>query len=57
MAANANVAAPVDASAAANIASMGSHATAFSDQTAIITQHLDGVNAHATANQTASISQ
>jgi hypothetical protein len=57
VAANANVAAPIDASAGANIASIDSHATAVSEQTAIINQHLDGADAEATANQDANIQQ
>lgn len=57
VAANANIAAPIDASVAANIASVGSQAIAIADQTAIITQSLDGVTAEATADQTAEIVQ
>ena len=57
VAANANVAAPIDASVAANIASVGSEAIAVADQTAVITQNLDGVTAEATAAQTAEVIQ
>jgi hypothetical protein len=57
VAANANVAAPIDASASANVASVDSTSTAVSDQSALISQHLDGVTADATANQTANVSQ
>ena len=57
VAANANVAAPIDAAAAANIGAINSEATAVADQTAIITQQLDGVTAHATAAQDAEITQ
>lgn len=47
VAANANVAAPIDASAGANVLSVGSTAQALSDQGALINQ---GVHADATAN-------
>jgi hypothetical protein len=57
VAANANVAAPIDASASANIASIDSTSTAVSDQTALISQHLDGVTAEATAAQNADVTQ
>ena len=57
VAANANVAAPIDASASANVASVDSTSTAVSDQSALISQHLDGVTADATANQTANVAQ
>jgi hypothetical protein len=57
VAANANVAAPIDASASANIGSIDSSSTAVSDQTAIVSQHLDGVTAEATANQSADVAQ
>jgi hypothetical protein len=56
VAANANVAAPIDASVAANVGSVDSVATAISQQDAIITQHVDA-NADATADQTSSITQ
>jgi hypothetical protein len=57
VAANANVAAPISAAASANVGSIGSEAIAISDQTAIISQTLDNVTAHATAAQTADILQ
>lgn len=57
VAANANVAAPIDAAVAANIGSVGSEATAVSQQTAIINQDLDGVTAEATADQDSEITQ
>ena len=56
MAANANVAAPIDAAVAANIASVGSEATAVADQDSVIIQELDGT-AIANANQDATIGQ
>ena len=49
MAANANVAAPIDAAAAANVLSVGSSAQALADQGAMITQ---GIVGDATANAT-----
>jgi hypothetical protein len=57
VAANANVAAPIDASVGANVASIGSDATAIADQTGSINQHLDGVTAEANADQTSDITQ
>lgn len=57
VAANANVAAPIDAAVAANIGSTDSEATAVAQQTAIISQDLDGVTADATADQTSDIKQ
>ena len=57
VAANANIAAPIDAAVAANIGSVGSEATAVSQQTAIINQDLDGVTAEATADQDSTIQQ
>lgn len=57
VAANANIAAPIDAAVAANVGSVGSEATAVSQQTAIINQDLDGVTAEATADQDSSITQ
>jgi hypothetical protein len=57
VAANANVAAPIDAAVGANVASIDSSATAVADQDAIINQDLDGVTAHATADQDAQITQ
>jgi hypothetical protein len=56
VAANANVAAPIDASVAANVGSIDSTATAISQQDAIITQDVDA-NAEATAEQTSTITQ
>ena len=56
VAANANVAAPIDASVAANVGSVDSAATAISQQDAIITQNLDAT-ADATADQTSTITQ
>ncbi|MFB9239168.1 hypothetical protein ACFFWC_27165 [Plantactinospora siamensis] len=57
VAANANVAAPIDAGASANIASIDSHSTAIAEQTAIISQHMDGVTADALADQHSQIDQ
>jgi hypothetical protein len=51
------VAAPIDASVAANIGSIDSSATAVAQQTAIVTQDLDGVDATATAAQDATVTQ
>ena len=56
VAANANVAAPIDAAVAANVGSIGSEATAISQQDAIITQDIDA-NATATADQQSDITQ
>jgi hypothetical protein len=56
VAANANVAAPIDAAVAANVGSIDSTATAISQQDAIITQDVDA-NAEATAEQTSTITQ
>jgi len=56
VAANANVAAPIDASVAANVLSAGSVASASADQDSIIIQDLDGV-AQAEATQDAEIDQ
>jgi hypothetical protein len=56
VAANANVAAPIDASVAANVGSIDSTATAISQQDAIITQDVDA-NAEATADQQSTITQ
>jgi hypothetical protein len=56
VAANANVAAPIDAAVAANIGSIGSEATAISQQDALITQDIDA-NAEATAAQQSGITQ
>jgi hypothetical protein len=57
VAANANIAAPIDAAVAANVGSVGSEATAVSQQTALINQDLDGVTAEATADQDSTIQQ
>jgi len=57
VAANANVAAPIEAAVSANVGSIGSSSVAVAEQTAIITQHLDGVTAEAIADQTSDISQ
>ena len=57
VAANANVAAPIDAAVAANIGTIGSEAVAVANQTAIITQTLEDVTAHATADQDADVDQ
>ena len=56
VAAQANVAAPIDASAAANVGSIDSVAAASSDQDALITQHITG-DATATADQQSTIQQ
>ena len=42
VAANANVAAPIDAAVSANIGSIDSDAVAVAQQDAIISQHIDG---------------
>jgi hypothetical protein len=51
------VAAPIDAAVAANVGTIGSQAVAIADQTAIITQRLEDVTAHATVDQDAEIDQ
>lgn len=56
VAANANAAAPIDASASANVGTINSDAVALSDQTAIIHQELDAT-ATANAEQTADVNQ
>ena len=56
VAANANVAAPIDAAVAANVGSVDSEATAVAQQDAIINQTIDGT-AEATADQQSDISQ
>jgi hypothetical protein len=56
VAANANVAAPIDASVAANVGSIDSTATAISQQDAIITQDVNA-DAAATADQRSTITQ
>lgn len=57
VAANANVAAPVDAAVSANVGSIDSQVTGVADQTAIISQNMDGVIANATADQQSDINQ
>src|SRR5829696_1854151 len=57
VAANANVAAPIDAAVSANIGTIASQSTAVADQTALISQDLDGVSAEATADQKADVTQ
>jgi len=56
VAANANVAAPIDAAVAANIGSIDSQAYAISDQSATISQHIDGA-ANAAAGQQSDLQQ
>jgi hypothetical protein len=56
VAANANVAAPIDAAVSANVGSVGSEATAISQQDAIINQNIEGA-AEANAEQTSDIQQ
>jgi hypothetical protein len=56
VAANANVAAPISASVAANVGSVDSDAIAFTQQDAVITQHLEG-SATANAVQDSAIDQ
>ncbi|MDQ0800117.1 peptidoglycan-binding protein [Arthrobacter sp. SLBN-112] len=56
VAANANVAAPIDAAVAANIGSIDSQSYAISDQSATISQHIDGA-ADATAGQQSNLQQ
>lgn len=56
VAANANVAAPIDAAVAANIGSIDSQAYAISDQSATISQHIDG-EANASADQQSNLQQ
>jgi hypothetical protein len=56
VAANANVAAPIDAAVAANVGSVGSEATAVAQQDAIITQDIDA-DATANADQQSDIQQ
>ena len=56
MAANANVAAPIDAAVAANIGSIDSDAAALAQQDAIIVQDIDA-DANATTDQSSDISQ
>ncbi len=56
MAANANVAAPIDAAVGANVGSVGSDAIAVSQQDAIINQDITG-SADATSDQASDIKQ
>ena len=56
VAANANVAAPIDAAVAANVGSVDSDAVALAQQDAIINQNIEG-SAEATSDQTSDISQ
>ena len=56
MAANANVAAPIDAAVAANVGSVDSEAIAVADQDAVINQNIEGL-AEADADQESDISQ
>lgn len=56
VAANANVAAPINAAGSANVLSMGSEAQALGDQGAMITQNIEG-DATATADQTSDLDQ
>ena len=56
MAANANVAAPIDAAVAANVGSVDSEAIAVADQDAVINQNIEG-SAEANADQESDISQ
>lgn len=56
VAANANVAAPIDAAVSANVGSIGSEATAIAQQDAVINQSIEGA-AEANADQTSDIDQ
>ena len=56
VAANANVAAPIDAAVAANVGSVDSDAVALAQQDAIINQNIEG-SAEATSDQSSDISQ
>ena len=56
MAANANVAAPIDAAVGANVGSVGSDAVAVSQQDAVINQDITG-EANATSDQASGIEQ
>lgn len=56
VAANANVAAPIDAAVSANVGSIGSEATAIAQQDAVINQTIEGA-AEANADQTSDIQQ
>jgi hypothetical protein len=57
VAANANVAAPIDAAVAANVGSDHAVAEALAPQEVNISQHLDNVEANATAQQDAKVDQ
>jgi len=57
VAANGNVAAPIDAAVGANIGSEGATAEAVAPQEIDVTQNLDHVTADATATQDANVSQ
>lgn len=57
VAANGNVAAPIDAAVSANVGSPHAAAEALAPQQVDVSQHLDGVEADATANQDASVNQ
>jgi hypothetical protein len=57
VAANANVAAPIDAAVSANIGSDHAVAQSLADQQVDIHQHLDGVEANATAEQDSTVDQ
>jgi len=54
--ANANVAAPIDAAVSANVGSVGSEATAVAQQDAVIDQNIEG-DAEANADQSSDITQ
>ena len=56
VAANANVAAPIDAAVAANVGSVDSEATAVADQDAVIYQNIQG-SAEANADRESDINQ
>jgi len=56
VAANANVAAPIDAAVAANVGSVDSEAVALAQQDAVINQNIEGA-AEATSDQSSDISQ
>ncbi len=54
---NANVAAPIDAAVSANVGSQGAVSEAVAPQQVDIQQNLDNVNADATAEQDAGVTQ
>jgi hypothetical protein len=56
VAANANVAAPINGAVGANVGSVGSDAVGVAQQDGVINQHLDG-SATANADQQSDISQ